>query len=309
MGENDRHFKRLLRAFFAPFLKAFVPELYRDLHPGTIEFLDKELILPRRGRLRTKIVDLVARMRLRGHDSFVLLHVEHQGQRDPKIGWRLLEYAAWLHAEFGRPVYPILITSYDRPADAESDQLTMKVGSHPILEFRYRLIQLNRLNWRQYLRLKNPAATALMAKMKIRPNDRVRVKVQILRLLATMQLDREKLNLIAGFVDHYLALTAKEELAFTRALHRVTSVEEKATVMELMTSWERKGRDEGRRELVKRLLTRRLGVLAPSAERRVNRLSSPQLDALADALLDFTSAADLQRWLASQSGGTRPGAG
>src|SRR5947207_15958813 len=61
-----------------------------------------------------------------------------------------------------------------------------------------------------FIKLKNPAATALMVKMNIRPEDRVKVKLQVLRLLVTMRLDREKMDLIAGFMESYLKLSAKE---------------------------------------------------------------------------------------------------
>ena len=36
-----------------------------------------------------------------------------------------------------------------------------------VLDFTYRVIQLNRLNWRDFVRRPNPVASALMAKMGI----------------------------------------------------------------------------------------------------------------------------------------------
>ena len=70
--------------------------------------------------------------------------------------------------------------------------------------------------------------------------------------------------------------------------------------MELTTSWEEKGRQQGRQEgeanVVLRLLRRRCGDLAPALQQRVTALPSEQLESLAEALLDFTSAADLERW-------------
>jgi len=50
------------------------------------------------------------------------------------------------------------------------------VPDFKVLEFNYRVIQLNRLNWRDFLRYQNPAASALMAKMKIAPCDRQRLQ-------------------------------------------------------------------------------------------------------------------------------------
>jgi hypothetical protein len=251
-------------------------------------------------------VDLVARVRFHGQEGFVLVHVEHQGRRDRQIGLRLFLYAAWLIERYGLPVYPILLTSYDTPRSPEPDRFALPVRGFGLRDFGYRVVQLNRMNWRDFVRRPNPAAAALMAKMNIRPEDRVRAKLQILRLLATMRLDPEKMDLIAGFVENYLTLTAKEELAFERELDKLDDNEQKASVMELMTSWERKGRQEGQLALVKRQLDRQVGPLKPEMERQVNRLSAERLGDLAEALLQFTSAEDLRRWLAGKRTSTAP---
>ena len=117
---------------------------------------------------------------------------------------------------YGLPVYPVLVTSYDQPRNAEPDRFVMDVRGLRVLDFRFRVVQLNRLNWRDYMRHKNPAAAALMAKMSIQPDERARVKLQILRLLATMRLDRQKMDLIAGFMETYLTVCLPELEITTR---------------------------------------------------------------------------------------------
>jgi len=47
-----------------------------------------------------------------------------------------------------------------------------------VLDFSFQAIQLNRLNWRDYLRQANPVASALMAKMNIASADRPRVMLE-----------------------------------------------------------------------------------------------------------------------------------
>ncbi|MBL8794974.1 MAG: DUF4351 domain-containing protein [Planctomycetia bacterium] len=65
-----------------------------------------------------------------------------------------------------------------------------------------------------------------------------------------------------------------------------------------LQDWGRKeGREEEALELVRRLLRKRLGGLEPAAEARVAALSLARLEALSEALLDFTSPADLEAWL------------
>ncbi|WP_404787594.1 DUF4351 domain-containing protein [Altericista sp. CCNU0014] len=69
--------------------------------------------------------------------------------------------------------------------------------------------------------------------------------------------------------------------------------------------WERqteqRGRQEGRQEgecsLVLRQLTRRIGNIAPDLRAKIQSLSLPQLEALGEALLDFSHPDNLVEWL------------
>ena len=59
------------------------------------------------------------------------------------------------------------------------------------------------------------------------------------------------------------------------------------------------GRQEGELDLTLRQLRRRCGLLDPDQEVRIRALSLERLEALAEALLDFKSPADLVAWLAA----------
>jgi predicted transposase YdaD len=54
---------------------------------------------------------------------------------------------------------------------------------------------------------------------------------------------------------------------------------------------------DGERDLVLRLLPRRIGALSPELVARIGTLSLPQLEALGEALLDFSHPSDLTDWL------------
>lgn len=144
-----------------------------------------------------------------------------------------------------------------------------------------------------------------MAKMRMRVQDRPKVKAQCLRLLASLKFDPARATLIGGFIDSYLSLTAQEMTQYERELAELPPAEREAT-MEIMTSWHREGMVEGRIEgitqgketLVARQLRRRFGVVSADMIARLDRLSSEQLDDLGEALLDFGTAADLEQWLA-----------
>ena len=66
---------------------------------------------------------------------------------------------------------------------------------------------------------------------------------------------------------------------------------------------EQRGREQGLKtgelEITLRLLQRRCGGLTPSQEARIRALPLPQLEALAEAMLDFKGADDLVAWLAA----------
>ena len=61
------------------------------------------------------------------------------------------------------------------------------------------------MNWRDYLRRANPVASALMARMGMALEERPWVKLECLRLLATIRLNPARMRLISGFVATYLA--------------------------------------------------------------------------------------------------------
>ena len=57
------------------------------------------------------------------------------------------------------------------------------------------------------------------------------------------------------------------------------------------------GRQQGEVELVLKQLRRSLGTLTASQEKSVSMLKLPQIEALGEALLEFNSNSDLDRWL------------
>lgn len=165
-------------------------------------------------------------------------------------------------------------------------------------------VQLNQLNWRDFLNQPNPVAAALMSKMRIAQRDRPKVKAECLRLLTTLRLDPARTRLISGFVDTYLRLNQQEEQAFHVEIGKLET-QTQEDVMEIVTSWMEQGIQQGigqgvergERSLVLRLLTRRVGNLPPSVRSRIEVLTVPELEALGEALLDFTQLSDLEAWL------------
>ena len=60
------------------------------------------------------------------------------------------------------------------------------------------------------------------------------------------------------------------------------------------------GVQRGKQDTVMRQLTRRIGTVSPDLQAQIQNLSISQLDALSEALLDFSDATDLTGWLQSR---------
>jgi hypothetical protein len=307
MIDHDRLFKELLSVFFVDFVELFLPELATYLDPASIEFIDKELFTGLSPGERRE-PDLVIRARFRGQAVSFIVHLEHQAQNQTGFNRRMFWYFAQLDQKLELPVYPIALFSHEglRP---EPDGYQVSFPDREVLSFRYQVIQLSQMRWRDFSSRLNPAAAALMAKMGMTLEERPQVKLECLRMVSRLNLKPEQQRFLSGFIDTYLRLNREERLQFEAQANRVLNPTEKNKVMELTTSWKEEGREEGRREgleerlqLILRLLRRRCGSLPSTVEAQVRELSGAALAELAEALLDFTGPEDLQRWLLAASG-------
>lgn len=248
MRDNDQHFKILFKAVFIDFLAAFAPDLHRQIEVSSVQFMDRELNRIRRLRR----VDILVKARFRGQECFFLVLVEIQSQPSPGMGGRLLIYVPRLFEEHGLATIPFVVVTCPAPSLPETGRFVLAVGDFVSTTQNYRNLALKSLDWRKFARSTNPAEIALMSVMKIAPEDRVRAKLQILRLLTTLTLDEKKMDVIAGFVEENLELSPEESREFEAELEKVESENEKEKVMELMSSWKREGiaigRTQGRTE-------------------------------------------------------------
>jgi predicted transposase/invertase (TIGR01784 family) len=307
MIDHDQLFKELLSTFFVEFLELFFPQIAVAIDPDSVSFLPQEYFADLTAG-ETKIVDLLAQVRLAGQDIGFLIHLEAQATSRAEFSRRMFFYFSRLHQKYLQPIYPIVVFSFDEPYREEPQQYCVEFDDFKVMEFNFKAIQLNRLNWRDFLNQQNPVAAALMSKMRIDEADRPRVKVECLRLLTTLRLDPARTQLISGFVDTYLRLNVQEEQVFQESVGTLEGGE-REDIMQIVTSWmeqgiaegriegEQRGRIEGERSLVLRLLARRVGTLPAKIEAQVQALTLPQLEALGEALLDFASAEDLRLWL------------
>ena len=300
MIDHDRLFKELLSTFFVEFLELFFPDVSEYLERDSLVPMDKELFTDVTSGERYE-ADLVMRAQFRGQSSQFLVHVEHQSSSQSDFNRRMFRYFARLHETHALPVYPIVIFSHDSPRRPEPGSYRVEFSDFLVLEFHYRVIQLNRLQWQDFVNQPNPVASALMAKMQIEPQERPTVKVECLRLLASLGLNPAQIQLISGFIDTYLKLSQTEQVRFQAELDRIEPARQEE-VMPIVTSWmeeglqrgRQEGLEEGRRQealaLVLRLLARRVGEVEPELQEQIQALAIAQIEDLGEALLDFSTS-------------------
>ena len=301
--DHDQLFKQLLTTFFLEFLELFTPEFFAAIDPSSLEILPLEYFTDIQAGER-KAMDVIIRVNLLGRPNApassrvsVVVNCEHQSSSEPDFQRRLFFYFAQLHRKYLQPVYPIALFSFDKPYRAERDAYQVKVPGFKVMDFNFLTIQLNQLDWKAFLTQRNPVAAALMSKMKIDPADRPRVKVECLRMIANLKLDKARTFQLSGFIDNYLRLNPVEEQQFQVELDTIKLPQEREKIMEITTSWMEQGQESATRSLVVKQLTRKLGNLSPELLAKVSSLNLERVEALAEDLLDFKQVGDLERWL------------
>jgi len=122
-------------------------------------------------------------------------------------------------------------------------------------------------------------------------------KLSLIKRLYEQGRDRQDIINFYGLIDWLMTLTKKLQAEFNQ---QVTQYEEEMK-MPYITSIERSGKLEGQlleaQKLVKRQLKRRVGEIEKSLIKQVEALPIEALEELSEALLDFSTVANLEEWL------------
>ena len=131
------------------------------------------------------------------------------------------------------PVYPIAVLSYKQATQPLHVPLELCFPNKRVLHFDFDVIDLPRMEAGAFVRLKNPAALALSARMKMDPNDRVFLARDFFLSLARTTIGREEKDLVAGFFSSYHQLSGQESLHLEEELSKVKSKDAMEAVMNL----------------------------------------------------------------------------
>ncbi len=157
-------------------------------------------------------------------------------------------------------------------------------------------------HWTELEASDNPFATVVMAHLKTqqtskKPGERKAWKFSLIRRLYELGLQEKDIRNLYRFIDWVMILPKALEAEFWQEFKQF----EQEQTMSYITTGERIGYERGKQEqgqtLVLRLLQKRVGELPQEVRGRIQTLSLKQLEALGEALLDFTVIEDLLTWL------------
>jgi predicted transposase/invertase (TIGR01784 family) len=216
-----------------------------------------------------------------------ILHLEFQTlpESTPPLPLRMLDYWVRLYRQYSRPIEQVVIFLKETNSDAAyTDRLMVGNTQH-----HYRVVRL----WEQdsALLLATPALLPFAALAQT--NSPAALLQQIAAQVDMIEEPDQKRN-ISACVE--LLASLRFDKNFLQQFLREELMRESPIYQEIIQA----GVQRGKQDTVMRQLTRRIGTVSPPSQAQIQNLSIEQLDALSEALLDFSDATDLTTWLQSQ---------
>jgi predicted transposase/invertase (TIGR01784 family) len=233
----------------------------------------------------------------------LLAHIEFQTDPDPAIGFRMADYRLrGYHRNPDKQMRQIVV--YLRPTRSPRVyQNTFEISG---LRGEFEIVRL----WEQPTEVFLSVPGLLPFAVLSQTDDQEGVLREVARRVEEISERRSQSNVAAA--SAILAGLLLEKETIHRILRRDImreSVIYQEIELEAEARGEARGETRGRQAgiqegelvIILRLLTRRIGTIAPPLETQIRSLSLPQLEDLGEALLDFTQPTDLENWLQSHS--------
>lgn len=225
----------------------------------------------------------------------VILHTEFQTVGDETMPFRMADYYLRLTRKFPATDIQQVVIYLKRTS---SDLVRQERYTTPVMTHQFRVIRL----WEQPVEVFLSTPGLLPFAVLSRAADKESVLAQVVGELEQIADPREQSNLTAA--TSILAGLELEEQTI-RQLMRSPVMRESTMYQSILREGRAEGLEQGliqgrtvgERAIVIKQLTRKLSSLSPEVIAKVNVLSLEQLEALAEALLDFTSNKDLEAWL------------
>lgn len=316
MINHDQLFKDLFRSLFREVLSLAEAgerdRLARALGTGEIQFLDKEVFQDFPEGRRHEVDLLVEAPKRRGRPAF-LIHVEIERVYRTDFGRRLKRYSYQLHLRHAVPIVSIVVFLRGGPPGVRWTEHLDRVLGLEIQRFRYLSLGLSRLPAEDLLDRPEPLAWALAALARPGEIGRARLKIELLRRIATAAIGENERFLLTNCVETYLQLTGRDAREYSELRRAQENPEIEAMEMTwadrmqaqyLQKGMEQgleRGREEGLERGAERLrhtllrqLGQRFGQVSPAVRKRIEAIGSlDELGGIADRVLEVQSIEEL----------------
>ncbi|MCG8350713.1 MAG: DUF4351 domain-containing protein [Chloroflexales bacterium] len=312
-SDFDGAWKSALHQYFGPFLELFFPQAHAAIDWNKpVAFRETELqqIAPEDQAGKQRVDTLVQVTQRSGAPTWVLVHVEIQSQRDGSFAERMFRYHARIFDRARQPVVSLAVLGDEEPQWRPTEFGYGLWGCDLLL--RFPVVKLQAVPQASLEAVRNPLATLTLLHRDAQatrhnPQERLVRKVARYRALLRQGYNAEDVRMLIRLMEHVMRLTPDLALAARDAMRQVE--QEELGMETFVTSFEEiglakglaKGRAEGQIEIIMRQLERKIGTLPAEAQGRISALSIAQALALSEALLDFSSLADLTAWLDAHS--------
>jgi hypothetical protein len=247
----------------------------------------RQVIRPKPGVGR-RFVDNLIKVHLKeGGTELLYIHIELQNDRDDDFPKRLYVYHYRLFEKFGDKIWSMAVLGDTDPQWRPSSYSHGRLGCRTTFKFPIiKLIDYEK-KWHYLERSRNPFALVVMAHLmakrtKNKPQQRIRWKINLIRLVMARKRPRKEIIALLRFIDWIIDLDPPLDKQFDQAL----KIELEGQPMEYLTYWERKGKKEGKKEgkvegkkeLLLALLQDKFGKLPAWAMEKLNKADTPAIE-------------------------------
>jgi predicted transposase/invertase (TIGR01784 family) len=219
-------------------------------------------------------------------DNFVL-HIEFQTEPDPTMGFRMADYRLRVFRRFPTKQMRQVVIYLTR---SNSELVYQNLFEIPGTRHEFEVIRL----WEQSTQPFLKATGLLPLAVLTQTSDAAQTLRQVAARIEAIPELRVQSN-VAASTGILAGLLLKRD--FINQILRRDIMQQSVIYQDIL----QEGEERGERSLVLRQLTRRIGEVSPERRSQIQALSLPQLEALGEALLDFTKPEDLHEWIRSHS--------
>ena len=247
--DYDSPWKEALERYFEAFMAFFFPQAHSDIDWARgYEFLDKELQqVVREAEAGRRLADkLVKVWRKNGTETWVLVHIEIQGQKDVDFAQRMYVYNYRLFDRYQRWVVSLAVLA-DEQINWRPDYYGYELwGCQTSLRFPIIKLLDYKTNWAVLEQSDNPFTIMIMAHLQAqatqyRPEQRLAWKVSLVKRLYERGYERQDVLELFRFIDWVMVLPEALEVDFEQTLLAY----EEEQKMQYITQLERRAIQQG----------------------------------------------------------------